>query len=67
MNRFTWQDSDVEWTGRARLPLLLRAWIILGTVRHRGSAVEYRVSQHKKAKVRDQSIAAWVKTLNSTK
>jgi hypothetical protein len=43
--------------------LVNRVYGHLGTVRHRSEVVEYDVTQHKQAKVRDKPVIEWVAAL----
>jgi integrase len=45
--------------------LVRRVYGHLGTVRHRATAVEYRVHQHLKAEHRDKAVREWVKALRA--
>jgi len=50
-------------TGRGD-SLVKRVYGHLGTVRHRSSAVEYRVQQHLKAEHRQKPVREWLKALH---
>ena len=49
--------------GHGGVSLVNRIYGHLGTVRHRSDKVEYRVTQHKKAKVHAQTVQEWLAVL----
>ena len=49
--------------GHGGVALVNRVYGHLGTRRHRADVVEYRVTQHKKATVHDQTVAEWLAVL----